>query len=79
MSRASDGDGDWDAYALTSGLRKEPSRLIDENVRQVALLVHDACELALVVVPRRGWLPGESLNTTKGCVLNENYREVDKT
>lgn len=45
------------------------SRSEEKRVGEVAFLVHNTGEDALVVIPWGRWLPGEALNTTKCCVL----------
>ena len=49
------------------------SSAVNEDIRPVAFLVHDARELAIVVDPRRGWLPSKALDASKGGVLDADY------
>ena len=46
------------------------ARALDEDVRPVALLVHDTSWQPVVVRPRRRWAPLEALNTAERRVLN---------
>lgn len=41
----------------------------DKNVCPVALLMHDAGEIARIVKPRSGWSARKALNVANGCIL----------
>ena len=50
---------------------------LNEHESPVAFLVHDARKLAIVVHPRRGWLPSKALGASKGGVLDADYSVMD--
>ena len=66
----------WRAYRFWIDLWRKVARAVNENVRDVALLVHDARERALVVIPWSQRLLRETLDAPKGRVLDRHYEEA---
>lgn len=62
------------AYSTGVRVRNEMARALDEDVGPVALLVHDAADVAIVVNPGSRGLPGEALDTAEGCILSKGQR-----
>lgn len=62
--------------AYSAGVRvwDEVACAFDEDVRPVALLVHDAADVAIVVNPGSRGLPSEALDPTESRVLSEGQR-----
>ena len=60
------GDVTYPAWLL---LRHEMARSRDEDVRPVALLVHNSEEVAIVVCERRLWLLRKALDAAESGVL----------
>ena len=60
-------------HPSTAGSSRKVASAFNEGIRPVAFLVHDARELAIVVHPRRGWLPTKALDASKGGVLDADY------
>ena len=52
---------------------------LGEDVRPVALLVHDARERAVVVVPRRGWPEREALDAAESGVLDHDCADSQQS
>lgn len=51
----------------------------NQDVRPTTFLMHDASEIAGIVVPRGFWLTTETLDSTKRCVLcNENQTREER-
>lgn len=63
------GDVKRKAYSAGARVRDEVARALDEDVGPVALLVHDAADVAIIIDPGRRGLVSEPLDSAEGRVL----------